>query len=345
MELALNADLRADRERGSTRRSKKTTQIYAQMKKNMSKLLYAEISYQIRGACFWIWKEFGSAHKESIVDNALSLELKRRGLKVEDQKSLNIYYQGKKVGTYRPDKIINEAIIIELKTKPYLTKQDVKQFWRYLKGTNYKVGFLINFGEKLEIQRVVYDSARNKVSDGLSGSFNDNLGNDPRGNLRKKSARGSAAFTLIELLVAMAVFSIIILAIGGIFTSALKSQRKVLAIQNSQENARFILEYMTKEIRMSEINSATASALNLTNSKNQNITYNFNSASKILTRTVGATAENLNSSDMEITGGFYIYETGLSSKVTIVMKIQNKNVGPAEQSTIDLQSTVAARSF
>lgn len=41
-------------------------------------------------------------------------------------------------------------------------KEDEKQFWRYLKATDYKVGFLINFGNKLEIKRRVYDTARDK---------------------------------------------------------------------------------------------------------------------------------------------------------------------------------------
>jgi len=62
-----------------------------------------------------------------------------------------------------PDKIINKNILLELKAKPFLAKQDIDQFWKYLKGSKYKLGFLINFGPmKLEIKRVVYDRARKK---------------------------------------------------------------------------------------------------------------------------------------------------------------------------------------
>lgn len=125
-------------------------------------LLYPKESYEIRGACFWIWKEFGSAFKESIIDKALTEELKGRGLKVDDQKRIDIYYREKKVGTYIPDKVINDIIIIEVKAKPSLTKQNIKQFWHYLKSTDYKLGFLVNFGEQLEIKRIIYDSARFK---------------------------------------------------------------------------------------------------------------------------------------------------------------------------------------
>ncbi len=123
-------------------------------------LLFEKESYEIRGACFAVWKEFGGAYKESVVDKALSIELKKRGLQIEDQKRINIYYDGEKVGTYVPDKVVNNCIILELKSKPELAVGDVKQFWRYLRGTDFKLGFLINFGNKLEIKRVVYDSAR-----------------------------------------------------------------------------------------------------------------------------------------------------------------------------------------
>jgi GxxExxY protein len=94
------------------------------------------------------------------VDKALTLELLARGLKVSEQKRINIYYNDKKVGTYVPDKVVNEIIIIELKSKPFLTQGDIKQLWHYLKGSNYKLGFLVNFGDKLEIKRIVYDTAR-----------------------------------------------------------------------------------------------------------------------------------------------------------------------------------------
>ena len=99
--------------------------------------------------------------KESIVDNALTIALEKRGLTVESQKRINIYFEGKKVGTYVPDKVVNNIIILELKSRPYITKEDEATFWNYLKGSEYKLGFLINFSPtKLIIKRVVYDKAR-----------------------------------------------------------------------------------------------------------------------------------------------------------------------------------------
>ena len=129
----------------------------------MDSFLYKEETYKIRGACFKVWKEFGGAFKESIVDKALTEELLKNNLKVEDQKRIDIFYNNKKIGTYIPDKIINSSIILELKCNPFITREDKKQFWHYLKASLYKLGLLINFGSKnLEIFRRIYDKAREK---------------------------------------------------------------------------------------------------------------------------------------------------------------------------------------
>jgi len=135
------------------------TQIHAEA--DNKKFLYSDITYKIRGACFKVWKQFRGAFKEKIIENALMTELENYGLKIETQKRIPISYKGKKVGVYVPDAIVNDKVLIELKSKPRLTKEDQKQFWLYLKGSKYKLGLLINFGKQLEIKRKVYDTARN----------------------------------------------------------------------------------------------------------------------------------------------------------------------------------------
>jgi len=131
--------------------------------KKVKDFLYEEESYRIRGACFDVWKVFGGAFKERAIDKALTKSLEKQGLKVEEQKRINIYFDGEKVGIYVPDKIVNGCILLEIKVKSFLTKQDIDQFWKYLKGSQYKLGFLINFGStKLIIKRIVYDTARKR---------------------------------------------------------------------------------------------------------------------------------------------------------------------------------------
>ncbi|MEK7479084.1 MAG: GxxExxY protein [Patescibacteria group bacterium] len=131
----------------------------------MAELLYQEESYKVRGAVYNVYKEFGSAFKEKVYHRALIRELIDQGLKIENEKRIDIYYKGKKVGIYIPDVVVEEIILIEMKCKPILTRGDIQQFWQYLKGSNYKVGFLVNFGKPggVEIIRRVYDTARKEI--------------------------------------------------------------------------------------------------------------------------------------------------------------------------------------
>lgn len=154
-------------QRGTTRNyTRKNAEIYKATQKNMSNLLYQEESYSIRGVAFDIYKQFRNNHKEKIYRDSFYLGLIRKGLKAEKEKRIDIFYDNKKVGTYIPDLVINDEIFIELKAKPFISKQDIEQFWHYLKNSDYKLGFIINFGSLngIQIIRRVYDTARSKTN-------------------------------------------------------------------------------------------------------------------------------------------------------------------------------------
>src|SRR5437870_3533095 len=106
-------------------------------------LLFPRESYIIRGACFTLYKTFRNTQKETIYQRALEIELNKQGLAVEREKQLPVYYLKKKVGTYIPDLVVNKAILIELKVKPQVSIDDEKQFWHYLKNSQFKLGFLV----------------------------------------------------------------------------------------------------------------------------------------------------------------------------------------------------------
>ena len=130
----------------------------------MAELLYKQESYIIQGGAFEIYKQFRNRHKEKVYQRAYYSYLKDKGLQVEKEKQIPIYFNNKKVGIYTPDLVVNDTIFIELKCKPMVTKDDIKQFWYYLKASNYKLGYLINFGslKGVQIIRRVYDTARQK---------------------------------------------------------------------------------------------------------------------------------------------------------------------------------------
>ncbi|OGZ00409.1 MAG: hypothetical protein A2945_03640 [Candidatus Liptonbacteria bacterium RIFCSPLOWO2_01_FULL_52_25] len=126
-----------------------------------SDLLYEDLTYKIRGAAFEVRKRLGLGHKESVYRNALTQELSNQGLQYEAEKNVGIFYDGKKVGSYQPDFIVGNKVIVELKALPEIGRPQTEQLWSYLKGSEYKLALLVNFGSKdLEIKRVVYDTAR-----------------------------------------------------------------------------------------------------------------------------------------------------------------------------------------
>lgn len=130
--------------------------------RDIKQLLYKEESYIIQGGAFEVYKQFRNRHKEKLYSRALIEYFNNKNLVVEAEKRIPIYFQGKKVGTYIPDIVVSGLIFLELKCKPYLTRDDIKQFWYYLKCSNYKVGYLINFGAPngVQIIRRIYDTAR-----------------------------------------------------------------------------------------------------------------------------------------------------------------------------------------
>lgn len=131
----------------------------------MDELLYKELSYKVQGAFFEVYKHLGNAHKEIVYQNALLEEFKDRNVNAITQKRLGVYFKDKKVGTYIPDIVIENLIIIEIKSKPRIIPNDTQQFWHYLRNSEYKLGYLVNFGsnEKVEFIRRIYDTARQKI--------------------------------------------------------------------------------------------------------------------------------------------------------------------------------------
>ena len=117
-----------------------------------------EITYAINGAVFEVNKILGPGFLEKVYENALLVELKKRGLKAESQVPINVTYKSFSVGEYTADLFIEDKIIVELKTVDNLDKIHEAQLLNYLKATGITVGLLVNFkNPKAEIKRLVLD--------------------------------------------------------------------------------------------------------------------------------------------------------------------------------------------
>ena len=107
-----------------------------------------DLAYEIRGAAMEVYNELGPGLLESVYENALIQEFKLREIKVVSQVPVNITHKGAVVGNdLRVDLLVDDTVIIELKTLEEIKKVHYKQLRTYLKLLNKPQGWLINFGE------------------------------------------------------------------------------------------------------------------------------------------------------------------------------------------------------
>ena len=117
-----------------------------------------QISYQIRGAIFDVYNELGPGLLESVYEEAMVFELKKRGLSIQRQQEVPILYKGEELSTnLRLDLLVEDAVIVELKSVSELQDVHYKQLLTYLKLTKKKLGILVNFNTddiQYDIKRV-----------------------------------------------------------------------------------------------------------------------------------------------------------------------------------------------
>ena len=115
--------------------------------KEGEKIIYRELSYVINGILFSIHNAIGRFGREKQYGDALEMELKSKGVIYEREKPISL----EKVENERTniaDFVIADKILIELKAKPFITKEDYMQTQRYLQASGYKLGLLVNFRNK-----------------------------------------------------------------------------------------------------------------------------------------------------------------------------------------------------
>jgi GxxExxY protein len=118
-------------------------------------LLYEDLSAKVIAACFEVINELGSGFLESVYEKALLIALRQRGIEARSQAPLKVTFRGETVGEFYADILVENRLIIELKTVRALVPEHQAQLINYLKATGVKVGLLVNFGNsKLEYKRL-----------------------------------------------------------------------------------------------------------------------------------------------------------------------------------------------
>ena len=120
---------------------------------------FRDLTYKINGAVFEVHRTLGEGFLEKVYENALLLELRNQGLRAECQVPVPVFYKGTMVGDYVADLVVEDQVILELKTVEDLTSVHQAQLLNYLKAPGKPLGLLINFkGKKAMIRRLALDA-------------------------------------------------------------------------------------------------------------------------------------------------------------------------------------------
>ena len=113
------------------------------------------LTQRIIGCAYAVSNSLGAGFLKKVYENALAHELRKHGLRVEQQHAMNVYYDGI-VGQYVADLLVESAVLIEVKAIRALDDVHLAQCLNYLRATRLNLCLLINFGNpKVEIKRAV----------------------------------------------------------------------------------------------------------------------------------------------------------------------------------------------
>jgi GxxExxY protein len=126
-------------------------------------LLHEELTNVIIKTFYEVYNELGYGFLEKVYQNSLYLELKNKGLKVEAQKRIAVFYKGTEVGEYYADLIVEDKIILELKAADCIIKDFENQILNYLRATDCEVGLLLNFGKNPNLKEKYLKISENKI--------------------------------------------------------------------------------------------------------------------------------------------------------------------------------------
>jgi GxxExxY protein len=125
-------------------------------------LLHGEITGKIISAFYTVYDELGYGFLESVYRNAMVIELKERGLHVDIEVPIDVWYKGRIAGSYRADIVAGHLVVLELKASRLLDDSARKQLMNLLVATHFEVGLLLHFGSKASFERVIYENARKR---------------------------------------------------------------------------------------------------------------------------------------------------------------------------------------
>lgn len=130
---------------------------------------YSELTETIIGVFYDVYNELGFGFLESVYRNSLRLALIEKGLRVESEVPVSVFFRGVSVGDFRADLVVNEVILLELKTAEKIIPAHESQVLNYLRSTKLELGLILNFGPRPQVRRLLLDNSRKQVKPHAAG--------------------------------------------------------------------------------------------------------------------------------------------------------------------------------
>ena len=122
----------------------------------MSNIIFKELTNKIIGCAITVHKIVGAGFLENVYEQSLCVELKLNNIPFTRQKIYSVFYKNHVVGKYLADIVIDNKVIVELKSVSYINRNMEAQLLNYLHVSNIRVGYVINFRNAvLEFKRLV----------------------------------------------------------------------------------------------------------------------------------------------------------------------------------------------
>ncbi len=131
---------------------------------------HSELTEVIIGVFYEVYNELGFGFLESLYRKALQMALQEKGLAVEAEVPVPVFFRGNNVGDFRADLVVNQLILLELKTAEAIVIAHEAQTLNYLRATTLEVGLILNFGPKAQVRRLLFDNVRKQVRSHRVGS-------------------------------------------------------------------------------------------------------------------------------------------------------------------------------
>jgi GxxExxY protein len=125
-------------------------------------LKHGLITDQILKVFYEVYNELGHGFLESVYHHSLVLALKSVGMNVSSKVPIPVWFRGTRVGRFEADILVEDCVLLELKAARMLDSSHRAQLMNYLRATELEVGLLLNFGEKPEFKRVIFDNLKKK---------------------------------------------------------------------------------------------------------------------------------------------------------------------------------------